>query len=230
MSRTARIQLDKHTRGQILAGKVTRIVRLPSRARFAPGDICPIMPESGPAVFRVYIIDALWTRLADAIPEGDVVTARELGARTSHDARTRFLLRHHRPFTRRDPDTIATTEIQAVWDRWATRDCWALHIRPHVSLEERFMARSPHATSEKVVDEAGFRIHKQAADNLARGYTTDSRLAVEGEGACVDDVTLARYAEEARARHTPAHSFDADQRDLFVVQQRIAKMKARRAA
>lgn len=233
MSRTARIQLDKHTRGMILAGKVTRLVRVPTRTRFATGDICPIMPEAGPASFRVVVTEAVWTFLPDAIPAGDVITARQLGYRTSLDAQRAFLVRNHPPFRRLPENDRAEIPDQAItkaWAAWQDRRCWSLSIQPHTSLEERFMARSPHATSEKVVDAGGFRIHKQAADNLARGYTTDSRLAVEGEGACVDDVTLARYAEEARARHTPAHTFDADARDLFVVQQRLAKMKARRAA
>lgn len=233
MSRTGRIQLDKHTRGMILAGKVTRLVRVPTRTRFTTGDICPIMPEAGPASFRVVVTEAVWTFLPDAIPAGDVITARQLGHRTSLDAQRAFLVRNHPPF-RRLPETdraeLNDHAITKAWATWADRRCWSLSIQPHTSLEERFMARSPHATAEKVVTPEGYRIHKQAADNLARGYTTDSRLAVEGEGACVDDVTLARYAEEARAKHTPAHTFDADARDEFVIRQRLAKMRARRAA
>lgn len=233
MSRTARIQLDKHTRGQILAGKLTRLVRLPTRTRFAAGDICPVMPESGPASFRVMVVTAEWTFLPQAIPTGDVVTARQLGHRTSLDAQRSFLLRNHAPF-RRLTDVqrgeLTDQQITDAWEAWAERRCWSLIVQPHVSLEERFIARSPHATAEKVVDAGGFRIHKTAADNLARGYTTDPRLAVQDEGACVDDVTLARFAEEARARHTPAHLVDKDAEDLRVIRDRIERMKARRAA
>ena len=230
MSRTARIQLDKHTRGMILAGKVTRLVRVPTRTRFATGDICPIMPEAGPASFRVVVTEAVWTFLPDAIPAGDVITARQLGYRTSLDAQRAFLVRNHPPFRRlpeNDRAELNDAAITKAWAAWTDRRCWSLSIQPHTSLEERFMARSPHATAEKVVTPEGYRIHKTAADNLARGYTTDSRLAVEGEGACVDDVTLARYAEEARQKHTITRD---DAKDLRVIAALAKRIEARKAA
>ena len=104
---------------------------------------------------------------------------------------------------RLDADAVSdltAAELIGYFERWLERPVWSLRVTLDREQQDRFLARSSRATGHQLVDAAGFPLKQRADDDNARGYTHDPRLAVEEEGAAVDDATLAVFTDDARAR------------------------------
>ena len=204
----SRITMDTLTWRALLAGKVSRAVKVPRNGQAMPcrrGDRIPVMrPPGGRAVGRVHILATpVLQPLEQLVPAGDVRAAMQHGAPTTTEFYRRFLAMHDQRVRRLTPDEVVELDgdqIAEFWQRWLQREVWALAVTLEREQHDRFLARTSKATGHKLVDEAGFALRLDGRDDAARGYTRDPRLALGDEGAAVDDVALAVFADEARAR------------------------------
>lgn len=238
-----RFHLDGRTRAGILEGRVRAVLRAGNGQEITSGMVVPVMPASGPAVFRVRVIDADWITLAEALPDGDVKRARDLGARTSLDAQRAWLTVNDRRLRQLDPDQrddIDDIEWQTAWVRHQDRHVWLLTVAVEPAADlPRFLGRG-HADRTALLDQFG--TPKRVADggDSARGYTTLPGNAVD-EAECVSDIDLARFRVAADAREIVLLedriqqvksqlgdlATDADTRDLRVIEQRLEQIRRR---
>lgn len=205
----SRLTMDNPTWRALLAGKVSQAVKVPrdinAPAPCRRGDRLPVMrPPGGRAVCRVLVLETPRIELlGDLVPAGDVRAALDHGAPTSTEFQRRFLALHDPRVRRLDPDAVSDLtagELIGYFERWLERPVWSLRVTLDREQQDRFLARSSRATGHRLVDAAGFPLKQRADDDHARGYTHDPRLAVEEEGAAVDDATLAVFTDEARLR------------------------------
>ena len=239
----ARITLDRHTVRQILDGTCTR----------AP-KISDTEPQTGAGVIfragerrsacRIIVDQVEHTTLGDVFA-GD---SQLLGSPDGTEARRRWMAVHDRRVSRLTGEqqaALTADEILELFGRWTTIPAWLLVFRLDTSDHGRFLARTGKATGHKLVDRHGFARRVDATDDQARGYTTIPELSIDGAGEAVDDLTLARYTEQARERDAEREiaSIDdlrrrliaiaepKDARDVRVVLDRLARMEqARRRA
>lgn len=205
---SGRLTMDTLTWRALIAGKVTRAVKVPRGDQPAPcrrGDTLPVMRHTGGrAVCRVHVLERpQLSLLGDLVPAGDVRAALDHGAPTSTEFQRRFLALHDQRVRRLDADAVSdltAAELIGYFERWLERPVWSLRVTLDREQQDRFLARSSRATGHQLVDAAGFPLKQRADDDNARGYTHDPRLAVEEEGAAVDDATLAVFTDDARAR------------------------------
>lgn len=239
-----RLHLNGRTRAGILEGRVRQVLRAGNGEQIISGQVVPVMPASGPAVFRVRVIDAEWLTLSEALPDGDVKRARDLGWRTSTDARQGWLAvndRRVRQMTVEQRDTLTDTDWDAVWDRHSDRRVWLLTIAVEPQAETpRFLARGTRADGVQLLDNSGFPRRVGDGGEIARGYTTVANGAVD-DAECVSDTDLARFRLEADQREILLLENKLDQvrsilgevrrgeleRDLRVIEQRLDRMRQR---
>jgi len=206
--------------------------------------VVPVMPASGPAVFRVRVIDADWLPVGDALPDGDVKRARDLGYRTSADARRAWLQSTDRRLRALPPEAVDGLEDSDWADAWSRNDdrsVWLVRVAVEPQGEvPRFLARGGRADGVRLLDNAGFKKRVPDGGEVARGYTTVSNGAVD-DAECVSDADLARFRHQADEREIALLEeriqttksllgevvTDADARDLRVIEQRLEQIRRR---
>lgn len=209
-----RFHLDGRTRAGILEGRVRCVLRAGNGQEITSGMVVPVMPASGPAVFRVRVIDADWLPVGDALPDGDVKRARDLGYRTSADARRAWLQstdRRLRALAAEAVDGLEEADWADAWSRNDDRSVWLVRVAVEPQGEvPRFLARGGRADGVRLLDNAGFKKRVPDGGEVARGYTTVSNGAVD-DAECVSDADLAKFQLDAANR---AAALFADQRDV----------------
>lgn len=211
-----RLHLDGRTRAGILDGRVRAVLRAGNGQEITSGMVVPVMPASGPAVFRVRVIEAEWLPIGDALPDGDVKRARDLGFRTSQDARRAWLTGCDRRLRRLEDSQLDALDEQDWQDAWARnhdRHVWLLRIGVEPSADvPRFLGRGT-ADRTALLDKYGARKRVSDGGDIARGYTTVPGAAVD-DAECVSDADLARFRVVA------------DEREIGQLEQRIAAATA----
>lgn len=212
-----RLHLDGRTRAGILEGRVRKVLRSGNGEQIVSGQVVPVMPASGPAVFRVRVIDAEWLTLLEALPDGDVKRARDLGWRTSTDARQGWLAvndRRLRQMTAEQLDALTDLDWDAAWDRHSDRQVWLLSVAVEPRSETpRFLARGTRADGVQLLDNSGLPRRVGDGGEIARGYTTVANGAVD-DAECVSDSDLARFRMEA------------DQREIVLLEDKLALVRS----
>lgn len=211
-----RLHLDGRTRSGILEGRVRCVLRAGNGQEITSGMVVPVMPSSGPAVFRVRIIEAEWLPVAEALPDGDVKRARDLGYRTSLDARCAWLQatdRRLRTMTQEAVDALDDADWLDAWERNEDRSVWLVRVAVEPQGEvPRFLARGGRADRVQLLDNGGLPRRVGDGGEIARGYTTVANGAVD-DAECVSDADLARFRLEA------------DEREIALLEERLAQVR-----
>lgn len=220
------------------------VLRAGNGQEIRSGQIVPVMPASGPAVFRVRVIDAEWLPVGDALPDGDVKRARDLGYRTSVDARRAWLSVTDRRLRALTPDALDGLDDSGwgdAWERNRDRQVWLVSVAVEPQTEApRFLARGTRADGVQLLDNSGLPRRVGDGGEIARGYTTVATGAVD-DAECVSDADLARFRLDADAREIAMlecklaeirvllSEFRGSplERDVRVIEQRLEQMRRR---
>lgn len=210
-----RLHLDGKTRAGLLEGRISKVIREPNGTTISVGDVLPVMPASGPAVFRVEVVWPEFVSLAVAIPDGDVKRARDLGHRTSADARRAWLAvadRRLRQLSNEDRDQLDDEAWDDAWARHQDRRVWLLAVTVDESEgSPRFLGRGT-ADRTALLTNDGAKKRVSDGGDIARGYVSSGANAVSG-AECVSDADLARFRLEA------------DEREIALLEERLAQVR-----